>query len=40
MSLILLFSPQSLPAEEYDLVDRFQQEYFTLLQKYLDKKYG
>ena len=40
MSLILLFSPHSLPAAEFDLVERFQLEYFTLLQKYLDKKYG
>ena len=40
MSLILLFSPHSLPASEFGLVERFQLEYFTLLQKYLDKKYG
>jgi hypothetical protein len=39
MSLILLFSPHSLPAAEFDLVERFQLEYFTLLQKYLDKKH-
>ena len=40
MTLILLFSPNSLPQAEFGLVERFQQEYFTLLQKYLDKKYG
>ena len=40
MTLILLFSPHSLPEAEFGLVERFQQEYFTLLQKYLDKKYG
>lgn len=39
MTLILLFSPNSLPQAEFGLVERFQQEYFTLLQKYLDKKH-
>ena len=38
MTLILLFSPHSLAADEFRLVERFQLEYFTLLQKYLDKK--
>ena len=40
MTLILLFSPHSLAADEFRLVERFQLEYFTLLQKYLDKKCG